>query len=134
MRPQNSIAANSAQSAPEFQPAALLKVEIFAKSNPLPIEASSWLAVRCRGQTLIVDQPAKQRVFAHTSPVYVRVENKPNPKRVEACAQLKKELMKMLSWACKRARCENDQQRERLTQIFEDALAKLQDVMANRAP
>jgi hypothetical protein len=91
----------------------------------LPVEESGWLAARCRGQHLVYHRPANQRVFAHTSPVYLHVEGRPRLAEQKALTALTRELEKMLAWASREARCETDQQRERLVINFRSAHQEL---------
>src|SRR5581483_5201349 len=87
--------------------------------------APGWLAGRCRGTQLIADRPASQRVFAHTSPVYVRIQGKPPFREAPAVAALSKQLDLMREWVRHTARCTTEQQRSHLEQIFADAAALL---------
>lgn len=84
-----------------------------------------WLAARCRGAAQVLDRPANQRVFAHTSPVYVRCPAAPAPVNAEAARRLLDELDALQDWARDRARCETPQQRERLANVFFTARAEL---------
>jgi hypothetical protein len=84
----------------------------------LPIERSGWLAVRCRGKT-------PQRVFAHTSPVVVRVEGSSGWAKPAAVRSLLGELDAMLGWARMRREA---QDRERFCHVFEEA----RSILANK--
>ncbi len=75
----------------------------------LPIATTSWLAARCRGQEQILDRPANQRVFAHSSPVYVTVPGTAPPGGDEARRPLLADLDKMLLWARDPARSDPGQ-------------------------
>jgi hypothetical protein len=85
------------------------------------VPASGWLAARCRGRQQLFSRPANQRVFAHTSPVYVRVQGQPPPADPAAVATLAGRLEQMLEWVEREGRFENDQQRERLAGVFRSA-------------
>lgn len=85
---------------------------------------SLWLAARCRGTQQLLQAPANQRVFAHTSPVHVRVAGRPFQPRPAALAKFMKSLTHMRDWAKEKARCD-DRQRARLMGLFEGALARL---------
>lgn len=91
----------------------------------LPIEQSGWLAARCRGEALLPSRPGPQRVFAHTSPVAVRLANADRWATPTALQSLLDELDAMLRWAREKARCPTPHDRERLVHVFEEALAVL---------
>jgi len=76
------------------------------------VETSGWLAVRCRGVAAVVDRPANQRIFAHSSPVYVKIAGNPAPCEAPARGELAAELERLLAWAGSGSR------RERLRQIL----------------
>jgi len=98
--------------------ATVLEVEV-----PFPI--SGWVAARCRGQAQVWHRPANQRAFAHTSPVYVQIEGQPMPEYRAVRASFLGHLEKMREWARSEARCPMERDRERLTAVFDSALAKL---------
>jgi hypothetical protein len=85
------------------------------------LKVSGWLAARCRGQQQIPHRPANQRVFAHTSPVYVAVAGQPALTDPAAVAGLAHHLDQALGWVNREGRFENDAQRERLAGIFRSA-------------
>jgi hypothetical protein len=87
----------------------------------LSLPESSWLAARCRGEQQVFHRPANQRVFAHTSPVYVKVAGRTNRPEAVALARLVGPLERGLEWVRREARCDNDSQREHLAGIFQDA-------------
>lgn len=95
-----------------------------------PVAEGGWLAARCRGSHQVLDRPANQRIFAHTSPCYIRCPERPATASADAIKHLVAELDGMLDWVARRARCSTSEQRERLRQIFEAARAEL----AKRAP
>jgi hypothetical protein len=107
----------SSVSSSGFPATAKLEVE-------LPITESTWLAARCRGQTQIYHRPANQRVFAHTSPVYLRVEGMDPKPDTTATQPFLRALTNMLHWVAHEARCE-DKHRERLANIFRSAKEEL---------
>jgi hypothetical protein len=74
----------------------------------LPLAASGWLAARCRsGNTL----------RAHTSPVYVRIENRPLRPNAEMFAPLFAALERTLTWVRNEAQCD-EHQREQLAETL----------------
>jgi len=91
----------------------------------LPVQASCWLAARCRGEHQLLHRPANQKVFAHTSPVYVQLEGRPFQPEAAAIPRFRAALDGMLRWVAEEARCENDAQRQRLADIFEAARQEL---------
>ncbi len=90
-----------------------------------PISASCWFAARCRGQSQLLHRPTNQCVFAHTSPVYVRVEGRPAPVDTTAIYRFLAALDGMSEWVAHEARCENDAQRQRLAAVFQAARQEL---------
>lgn len=92
----------------------------------LHVKESAWVAVRCRGDHLLMDRPAAQRVFAHTSPIYVEVQGQPFRGNEGARLRLSQELDKMLNWVDQEARCEASKGREQLARIFIEARTRLQ--------
>jgi hypothetical protein len=91
----------------------------------VPLPSSGWLAARCRGEHQLLHRPANQRVFAHTSPVYVQEEGAPAAVDAGAVNRFVAELDRMLDWAAREARCENERQRERLAEVFRAARQEL---------
>jgi hypothetical protein len=91
----------------------------------LPVTASGWLAARCQGDHQLLSRPANQRVFAHTSPVYVQIDGKPPQADAVAVAPFLSALDKMLDWVAREARCETAKQREHLAGIFQAARQEL---------
>ena len=83
--------------------------------------ANGWLAARCSGQALIPSRPAPQRVFAHTSAVAVRTNDKKDTVRADVVNDLLGELDGMLRWAREEASCDKPVQRERLVRVFSEA-------------
>jgi len=85
---------------------------------------SSWMAARCWGhETLPGD--AGQCVYAHTSPVYLRVEGKPIRPGPETLAPLVKILDRTEEWVRRQARCETEKQRAHLIGVFESGRQNL---------
>jgi hypothetical protein len=111
----------------------LVVAEAQASSSPssaildadVPLPSSGWLAARCRGEHQLLQRPANQRVFAHTSSVYVQVEGKPAPVGAAALNRFVAELDRMLDWVAREARCVNQRQREHLAEVFQSALQEL---------
>ena len=86
-----------------------------------------WIAARCNGARLFPQYPAAQRVFAHTSPVYVDVEGKHFRREPSAVFKFAQELERMMEWAQREARCPTEHDRERLLTVFDTALKVLHD-------
>ncbi len=84
-----------------------------------------WVAARCRGRQQLFHRPANQRVFAHTSPVYLRREGHEPRADAAAAARLAEHLGHMLDWVKTRARCATERQREHLAEIFLSAREEL---------
>lgn len=99
-------------------PMAVMETEI-------PIRESGWLAARCWGEQLIFPSPVNQRVFGHTSAVYLNFENQPPPADSAVIANLLGHLERTLAWVQKEGRFDNDRQRDHLTGIFQSARASL---------
>jgi hypothetical protein len=92
----------------------------------VPLSTGGWLAARCRGEQQLFHRPANQRVFAHTSPVYVQLDGKPaGGDAAAAVAALTGHLERMQDWALRAARCDTDQQRQHLAGIFQMAREEL---------
>jgi hypothetical protein len=93
----------------------------------LPVPVSGWIAARCRGAQQLFHRPANQRVFAHSSPVYVRVGGQPPRADSAALAALTVQLDHMLEWVERESRCETDKQRADFAHVFESAKDVLED-------
>jgi hypothetical protein len=91
----------------------------------VPLSSSGWLAARCRGEPQLLHRPANQRVFAHTSPVYVQAEGRPAAFDLAARNRFVAELEGMLAWVAQEARCEQERQREHLAEIIQAARQEL---------
>jgi hypothetical protein len=89
----------------------------------LEVSTGGWLAARCRGQQQV--DHLNQRVFAHTSPLFVRISGRPQPIDAEHCRRLASHLDRMMAWTQTKARCENELQRAHLMEIFQNARAAL---------
>jgi hypothetical protein len=87
----------------------------------IPVGTGGWLAARCRGEQQVFHRPANMRVFAHTSPVYLRREGPPAPVDPAAVAALIRQLDRTRDWAHREGRFENDRQHDHLLDIFESA-------------
>ncbi len=92
-----------------------------------------WLAVGCFGATSIPDRPAAQRVFACTSPVYVRRHGGASWPSSDAVRKLLGELDAGEAWVRAKARCASERDRERLAAVFEQARRVLAERGKNRA-
>jgi hypothetical protein len=90
-----------------------------------PVAGSGWLAARCRGAHQVLDRPANQRIFAHTSPCHVRCPEQPVTAKADAVTHLLTELDAMLDWVETKARCDRPAAREALAIIFRSARAEL---------
>jgi hypothetical protein len=88
----------------------------------VPMPTSGWLAARCWGQLNHVRQI---RVLAQTSPVYIQVAGRPHSPNPDLLAGLISRLDKTLTWIRFETRCENDQQRERLSNVINAARQEL---------
>jgi hypothetical protein len=82
----------------------------------IKVGEGGWLAARCYG-------PAG--VFGHTSPICVRREETPLAVDRDAIAELTAQIDKSIEWLSRHGRFENDQQRDRLNDIFRSARAIL---------
>jgi len=98
--------------------AAVLEVEV-------PIESCGWLAARCHGSHLVHHRP-EQRVFAHTSPIYVTVPGQKPPVDTAAVQRFLGEIDRMLDWVAREARCPTEKHRAALADVFTAARAELQ--------
>jgi hypothetical protein len=98
----------------------------------LPLEGPSWLALRTPERPQPTDEAANTfpqnelggRIFAHTSPIYVRVANSDvfDPK---TAAGLINEMKSDVKRIAAQAVFENDAQRQQVFQVYEEAIAKL---------
>jgi hypothetical protein len=112
-----------ASQAPSGEPAAAtLEAEIQAP-------AGGWLAARCWGRAWLPGFFVGQRVYAHTSPIYLRHADLPVPVDAEAVQMFCGHLDAALEWVQTQGRYENDAQRERLAGIFQEA----RRILASRA-
>jgi hypothetical protein len=92
-----------------------------ALETDVTVPASGWLAARCGSSHQLFQRPANQRVFAHTSPVYLQKAGQPMSVDAAAVTRFLAALDRMLDWAAREGRFENDQQQERLAGIFRTA-------------
>jgi hypothetical protein len=83
---------------------------------------SGWLAARCRGRETL---PDGQRLFVHTSAVYVQVNGRPIRPTSEATAPLVAVLDRTLDWVMRQARCPSEKHRDHLAAILNDGRARL---------
>ena len=91
----------------------------------VPAAESCWLTARCKGQAQVFHRPANQRIFAHSSPVYVDVPGKPFRPSAAVAQRFAKEVERMIAWCQTKARCSTPQVRERLSAGFVKALERL---------
>ena len=80
---------------------------------------SGWLAARC------LEGGDGSAVRAHTSPVYVRIEDRPMRPHAETMAPLLAVLDAALTWVDTESRCANDRQREQLKETLRTARQEL---------
>jgi hypothetical protein len=92
----------------------------------LPIQEGGWLAARCRGAQQVFDCPANQCLFAHTSPVYLRIKDQPEHGSLVAVEKLRVQVDRMESWARQEANCPTERDRERFLALVEAGRAVLQ--------
>jgi hypothetical protein len=110
----------AANQTPSGHPAeATLETEIY-------VPPGGWLAARCWGRTWLPGYSFGQRVYAHTSPVYLRHAGRPPPIDAAAVRMFGGYLDASLQWVQTQGRFENDAQRERLVHVFQEALRVLQ--------
>lgn len=88
----------------------------------LLLTQGGWLAVRCRGDAQIWQQPANQRIFAHTAPIYVNLTDSLPWRDAASQKALKSDLQAMVQWARTAARCDREGQRDNLVGLFQAAL------------
>jgi hypothetical protein len=81
-----------------------------------------WLVARCWGP---YDDALEDWHAAQSSPVYVQVEGRRPPADPAAVARFAEQLQQMLRWVAEEARCEDEQQRQRLAAVFQEARATL---------
>ena len=84
----------------------------------LPVGESCWLAARCRG--------ADEVGFAHTSPVVVRVNGGPLPRRPEAVAALRRDIGQTREWVETAGRFASPKSRSHLLELCDAALTRLE--------
>jgi hypothetical protein len=91
----------------------------------VPAGSGGWVAARCRGSLQLPHRPAPQRVFAHSSPVYVTVAGRPVTADRKAVSRLVGHLDRMLEWVAREARCPTEKHREALAAVFRAARQEL---------
>jgi hypothetical protein len=84
----------------------------------LPVAESCWLAARCRG----VDESE----FAHSSPVIVRVNGQPLPRRPEAVAAVRRAIEETREWVEEQGRFANPKARQHLLELCDEAARRLE--------
>jgi len=84
-----------------------------------------WVAARCRGKAWVQGYFGGQRIYAHTSPVYIRVAGQRPHVDQTALRSFLNHLHRMAGWVDTQGRFENDAQRQRLRKVFEDAIEVL---------
>jgi hypothetical protein len=94
----------------------------------IPMPDGGWIAAGYWG---CEDSQGGFKLLAHTSPVYVQVPGQRPPPDLEAGQNLLKHFDEMLEWVRTQARVENEDQRARLTGIFEKAKEEVSRRLAN---
>jgi hypothetical protein len=82
------------------------------------ITHSGWLAARCTGERM---EAGHRYVRAHTSPVYVRVDQRPPPVDPDAVRTVSELLGRTMAWVENEADCPTSKDRERLADVFLEA-------------
>jgi hypothetical protein len=90
-----------------------------------PAGSTGWLIAGCFGETQIPDRPAYQRIFAATSPVYVRTGEKTGSRHSAAVRRLVDDLDARMTWVAEKANCPTPKDRERLADVFRQAKQEL---------
>jgi hypothetical protein len=85
---------------------------------------SGWVAVRCWGTTK-PDLYPHVPVFAHTSPVWVEVADRPFRPKPSAVAALQREIAAVRHWVESAGRFTNPRRKEHLLSLCDAAAAKL---------
>jgi hypothetical protein len=80
----------------------------------LPIAEGDWLAARCHGSHQVFDRPANQRLWAHTSPIYLRTKDAPPRISRAALDKLLIQIGRLENWVQHRANCTTEHDRQRL--------------------
>jgi hypothetical protein len=88
----------------------------------VPIRHSGWLAARC---TRLRNSDGAPTIEAYTSPIYLRVGDRPPPADPWAMDVVLQCLDHMAAWADRDARCETEQDRQRLVDVFAGARNRL---------
>ena len=78
--------------------------------------AGGWLAARCMNGSV---------VRAHTSPVYLQIEDRPVRPNADTTAPLLTVLDATLAWVLSEARCPSERQREQLRETLQAARQEL---------
>jgi hypothetical protein len=91
----------------------------------IAVAQAGWLAVRCRGSHPIFDRPSNQCVFAHTSPFYLRTQDRPTEGKRESIRKLLIQIDLMEAWVKDKARCRTDHERGRFLALTAAARAAL---------
>jgi len=89
------------------------------------VSGPGWLSARCYGCSFLA---VRQRLFAHTSPVYVQVQGERLRPSTEACRVIHEQLRRIEQWAATEA--VNDRQRQHLTETLTGARKRLDEARA----
>jgi hypothetical protein len=91
----------------------------------LPVTEAGWLAARCRGTRQVFDRPANQRLFAHISPIYLRIKDAPPRTSRAAIDKLLVQIGRLENWVKHRANCTTEHERQRLLALVLASREKL---------
>jgi hypothetical protein len=80
--------------------------------------SSGWLAARAWG-------PNRKKLLAHTSPIWVQIEDRPQPRSAGAPVALRRHLEAGREWVEREGRFEQPRFRSQLVDTFDEALEKL---------
>jgi hypothetical protein len=86
----------------------------------VPWTESGWLAARCHSE-----QQSSSHGFAHSAPIYLRIEDRPHRRDPGAVSKVRGHLDTVLGWVQREGRFDNDHQRDKLVGIFQAARAEL---------
>jgi hypothetical protein len=83
---------------------------------------SAWVAATCHGAARLASGAC---VLAHTTPVYLDVQDRPLRPTEETLAPLLLALAQTRAWVEEQARCESERQRAHLVGVLDEARARL---------
>jgi len=102
------------------------KAVVQAEGGELPPSIEQDIAIPCSGWLSAAywgheDPTSGLKILAHTSPVYIRVQGQQPQTDQQTAQALLQHFDQMLEWVRTKARVENENQRERLANVFESA-------------